>query len=50
MNDDDIAKEHKFEIKVDSEAIFELLNKYENDFKKTFKEEEMSTGQWKEKI
>ena len=38
MNDDDVAKKHDFKIEVDSEVIFELLNKYENDFVKTFKE------------
>lgn len=36
-NSDELAEENKFKIEVDSEIIFELLNKYNNDFKKTFK-------------
>lgn len=38
FNDAAIATEHDFDVEVDSEVIFELLNKYNNDFKKAFKE------------
>ena len=37
MNDDELDRKHKFKIEVDSEIIFALLNKYNNNFVKTFK-------------